>query len=91
MDLKEETSKGMLLLSGASKPVIAIDFASIVYIVFKHQLVAVSIGTPGSTQSGTADAAIWVAACFCGFSERFASDIIEKFEPKSAPQQAKTL
>lgn len=81
MDLKDETSKGMLLLSGASKPLIAIAFASIVYIIFKHQLVAVSMGS--STQPDSADAAIWVAAFLCGFSERFASDIIAKLEPKA--------
>ena len=81
MDLKDETSKGMLLLSGASKPLIAIAFASIVYIVLKHQLVAVSMGA--SSKPDSADAAIWVAAFLCGFSERFASDIIAKLEPKS--------
>ena len=78
MDLGNETSKGMLLLSGASKPLIAIAFACIVYIIMKHQLVAISVGGSGKE---AAEAAIWVAAFLCGFSERFASDIIAKFEP----------
>ena len=82
MDLGNETSKGMLLLSGASKPLVAIAFACIVYIIIKHQLIAVSVG--GLDKPAAAEAAIWVAAFLCGFSERFASDIIAKLEPTDA-------
>ena len=76
LDLREETSRSMLLLSGASKPLVAIAFASVVYIMLKHRLLNVSIGATETT-----DAAFWVAAFLCGFSERFASDIIARLEP----------
>lgn len=78
-DLKEETSKAMLLLSGASKPLVAIAFASIAYIVLKNQIIDLTIGSP---ESG--DAVYWVVAFLCGFSERFTSDIIARIEPGSA-------
>jgi hypothetical protein len=81
MDLGDETSRGMLLLSGASKPLLAIAFASIVYIIFEHQLVAVSLGAPDNDSAR--NAAMCVSAFLCGFSERFASDIIAKFEPQA--------
>lgn len=77
LDLADETAKAMLFLSGASKPLVAISFASIVYIVIKYQLVSVSIGA--NTES--TEAAFWVSAFLCGFSERFASDIIGRLEP----------
>ena len=82
LELNEETSKTLLMLSGASKPLVAIAFASIVYILLKNNLVAVTIG---SSDSSNPDAAYWVAAFLCGFSERFGSDIIARLEPKSDP------
>jgi hypothetical protein len=81
LDLKEETSKAMLMLSGASKPLVAIAFTSIVYIVLKYKLVSITIGSSEAAQSS--DAAFWVAAFLCGFSERFASDIITRLDPKA--------
>ena len=78
LDLKEETSKFLLMLSGASKPLVAIAFASIVYIVLKYKLVAIAIGN-----GSDADPAYWVAAFLCGFSERFGSDIIARLEPQA--------
>jgi hypothetical protein len=83
MDLKEETSKGLLMISGASKPIVAVSFAIIVYLVLKYQLIAVTFaqgsGGPDS------DVAYWVAAFLCGFSERFGSDIIARLEPEAPP------
>ena len=78
LELNEETSRTMLWLSGASKPLIAIGFASVVYIILKYKLVAITIGSPTDEKS---NAAYWVAAFLCGFSERFGSDIIAKLEP----------
>jgi hypothetical protein len=79
LDLAEETSRTLLMLSGASKPLVAVAFAIIVYLILKHQLVALTIGQP---MAGTnSDAGYWVAAFLCGFSERFGSDIIARLKP----------
>jgi hypothetical protein len=85
LDLKEETSRVSTMVSGASKPVVAIAFASIVYIVLKYKLIAVTIGTPEGLSAEADEAAYWIAAFLCGFSERFGSDIISR--PGSATSQ----
>ena len=78
LDLREETSRGLLMLSGASKPLVAIAFASIVYIVLKYKLVAISLGTPDGLSQEADEAAYWIAAFLSGFSERLGSDIVVK-------------
>jgi hypothetical protein len=84
LDLREETSRALLMLSGASKPLVAIAFASIVYIVLKYKLVAVTLGTPEALTHEADEAAYWIAAFLCGFTERFGSDIVVKAEPRPA-------
>lgn len=84
LDLKEETSRTLLMLSGASKPLVAIAFASIVYIVLKYKLIAITIGSPDGIDEAADQAAYWIAAFLCGFSERFGSDIIARLGPKTA-------
>lgn len=79
VDLKDETSKAMILLSGASKPLVAIAFASLAYVILKYKIIDLTIGSASQT-----DAVYWVVAFLCGFSERFTSDIITRIEPGSA-------
>ena len=73
LELRDETSKWMVLLSGAARPVLAVLLAAVVAVILRHGL----IGIAGI--DATRDAAlVWVAAFLCGFSERFASDILER-------------
>ena len=76
LDLKEDAGRALLMVSGASKPVLALAFASIVYIVLKYKLIAVTIGSPEGLSQEADDAAYWIVAFICGFSERFGSDIV---------------
>jgi hypothetical protein len=85
LDLNDETSKPLLMLSGASKPLVAVAFAIIVYLILKYRLLALTIGQ--STDPSSPDAAFWVAAFLCGFSERFGSDIINRLELQSPAQK----
>jgi hypothetical protein len=78
LNLREETSRGLLMLSGASKPLVAIAFASMVYIVLKYKLVAISLGTGEGLGQAANEAAYWIAAFLAGFSERLGSDIVVK-------------
>jgi hypothetical protein len=82
LNLREETSRGLLMLSGASKPLVAIAFASIVYIVLKYKLVAISLGTPEGLSQEADKAAYWIAAFLSGFSERLGSDIVVRPDSK---------
>jgi hypothetical protein len=84
LDLREETSRMLLMLSGASKPLVAIAFATIVYITLKYKLVAVTLGTPEGLSPEADEAAYWIAAFLCGFAERLGSDVVVKAEPRTA-------
>jgi hypothetical protein len=84
LDLREETSRTLLMLSGASKPLIAIAFAAIVYITLKYKLVAVTLGTPEGLSQEADEAAYWIAAFLCGFCERLGSDIVVKADSRTA-------
>ena len=84
LDLREDTSRALLMLSGASKPLVAIAFATIVYITLKYKLVAVTLGTPEALSGEADEAAYWIAAFVCGFAERLGSDIVVKAEPRAA-------
>jgi len=84
LDLREETSRTLLMVSGASKPLVAIAFASIVYIVLKYKLIAITLGTPEGLGLEADEAAYWIAAFLCGFSERLGSDIVVKAAPRTA-------
>lgn len=87
LDLKEETSRALLMMSGASKPVVAIALASIVYIILKYKLIAVTIGAPEGLSPEADDAAYWIAAFICGFGERLGSDIVARLGG-GTPQRA---
>lgn len=88
LDLREETSRALLMMSGASKPVVAIALASIVYIVLKYKLIAVTIGAPEGLSADADEAAYWIAAFLCGFGERLGSDILARLGGGTAQRAA---
>lgn len=76
LDLREETSRKFVIYSAIARPFVAISFASVVYVILKYKIVAITLG--GNTSKEVDDAVLWIAAFLCGFSERFASDILER-------------
>jgi hypothetical protein len=71
IDLKEETSKTMVLIAAAARPALAVIFASVIFVILNNNIISVGTDT-------TKLAMIWVAAFLCGYSERFASDILDR-------------
>lgn len=78
LDFRNETSKKYIIYSAIARPMVAISFASI---VLKYQIVPVQLG---GNESG--DATYWVAAFLCGFSERFASDVLNRISGEKKSQ-----
>lgn len=75
LDLGRETSNFSVFVSGFSRPLIAIFFALIVYLVLDAKILDVKFGSPTDAKIG----AIYLVTSFlCGFSERFAQDIISR-------------
>lgn len=81
IDLKEETGSFSVFVSGFSRPMVAIFFALIVYLILDSKILDVKIGSPSEGKVG----AIYLVTSFlCGFSERFAQDIISRVPFASA-------
>lgn len=75
IDVKEETSNFSVYVSGFSRPLIAMFFAVIVYLILETKILDVKFGSPTENKAG----AIYLVTSFlCGFSERFAQDIISR-------------
>jgi predicted membrane channel-forming protein YqfA (hemolysin III family) len=86
IDLKNETSNFSVFLSGFSRPLIAIFFALIVYLILDTKILDMKLGNPTDSRGG----AIYLVTSFlCGFSERFAQDIISRvpFASKKPTEQ----
>jgi hypothetical protein len=75
IDLREETSTFSVILSGFSRPLIAIFVAVVVYFILDTHMVEIKLGNPTEPR---ADAVYLVTSFLCGFSERFAKDIIAR-------------
>lgn len=86
LDLKNELSRKFVIYLGVAKPLIAISFASVVYVILKNDLVTIA-GNFHIDNGGKA-AFLWVAAFLCGFSERFAVGILNQVSPNSASHDA---
>ena len=87
LDLRNETSRWMVGVSAAARPILAVAFALIMYVIVKGKLLTVGTETTGAEVK---DAVLWVAAFLCGYSERFAADILEKLPlGKSKEEPAK--
>jgi hypothetical protein len=83
IDLRQEPSEVMILISGATKPLVAIIFAVVVFLILDSKVLDIKIGT--SAGGGKNDGIYLVTSFLCGFSERFATDIISRvsFEKKT--------
>jgi hypothetical protein len=74
IDLRQQPSDFMIILSGATKPVVAIIFAIVVFLILDMKILDVRFGS--ATDSG--NKLYLVSSFLCGFSERFATDIISR-------------
>jgi hypothetical protein len=86
LDLKNELSRKFVIYLAIAKPLIAISFASVVYVILKNNLVTIASNFDGD--NGGKEAFLWVAAFLCGFSERFAVGILNQVSPNSASHDA---
>ncbi|TQV88118.1 hypothetical protein [Aliikangiella coralliicola] len=71
--LKQEMAATGVMISAAGKPVVAMFFAIVVYLILEQGIVTIDIGS-----SENSDKFYLVVGFLCGFSERFAQDIIER-------------
>jgi hypothetical protein len=74
IDLKDELRKKWVVISAGTRPLLAIAFASVIYVILKGKIVAFQ----GFDDDEHLLPLIWVAAFLCGFSERFAVDILDR-------------
>jgi hypothetical protein len=75
IDLKDEPMKKMVLVTGATRPALAVIFASVIFVILSNNIVSVKLSS-GSEAAAASLPLVWVAAFMCGYSERFASDLI---------------
>lgn len=75
INLKFETSRELLMISGGARPIVAIFFALIVYLILELRVIDVKFGSPTASN---ANSIFLISAFLCGFSERFAQDILSK-------------
>lgn len=73
IDLRAETSNFSVFMSGFSRPVVAMILAFVVYLILSGHMVDIKLG--GSNDPRLAYLLI---SFLCGFSERFAEDIIAR-------------
>jgi hypothetical protein len=75
IDLKDEPLKKMVLIAAAARPALAVIFASVIFVILSNDIIHFRLGA--DTPAAAAKLAlIWVAAFLCGYSERFATDIL---------------
>lgn len=75
IDLRFATSTPLILISGAARPVIAICLAMVVYLVLDLRILDIKFGSPNEQNQNSL---YLVSSFLCGFSERFAQDILSK-------------
>jgi hypothetical protein len=75
IDLRDQTSLWMIIISGMARPVTGLFFALVVYLVLSLRIVDFHIGA-GTDPSPPA--LFLIAAFMSGFSERFAQDILSR-------------
>jgi hypothetical protein len=81
-ELREEHSRVNLIISGAGRPVIAAILAVVVSILLDLKVVTFHVG-----EQANADARLYLVAAFlCGFSERFAEEVLGRFLPQDESQ-----
>ncbi len=75
IDLRQEPSDFMIILSGVTKPLVAIIFAIVVFLILDLKILDIQFGSSSDTKN---DGIYLVSSFLCGFSERFATDIISR-------------
>jgi hypothetical protein len=84
IDLRDQTSMPLILLSGAARPITAVIFALVLYLLVAANFLELHIGS----QDDTSRQYLYMLVSFlCGFSERFASDILSRFGGELGPIQ----
>jgi hypothetical protein len=73
LDLKEETSNFSVFMSGFSRPLVAMILAVVVYLIVNGHMVDIKLGSSSDPRL-----AYLVMSFLCGFSERFAEDIVAR-------------
>ena len=68
INLRKETRRQWVVVSAATRPLVAIAFASVAHVIITNKMVQF-----GSFETAAVD---WVAAFLCGFSERFGVDLL---------------
>jgi hypothetical protein len=84
IDLKDELRKKMVFFSAMTRPLLAIAFASVVYEILSNNIISIKGFEVHPNVDPGGSGLIWVAAFLCGFSERFAIDILDRV-PLSKP------
>lgn len=79
LDVVQEISPLILVISGLGRPFVASAFALVVYLALTNKLISVSLNDPASAGS------YLVLAFLSGFSERFAQDLLDRFQLSSRP------
>jgi hypothetical protein len=79
-ELQVEHSRVSLLISGASRPIVAALLALVLTLVLDLRIVTFNIGNPAA-----GDGRLYLITSFlCGFSERFAQEILAKILPRES-------
>ena len=79
LDVVQEISRPILLISGLGRPFVASAFALVVYLMLANKLVSVSLNQPDEAGS------YLVVAFLSGFSERFAQDLLDRVQFPTRP------
>ena len=75
IDLDQDASNFLIIVSGATRPIVAIFFALVVYLILDLKILGIQFVTPSQPQK---DGVYLISSFLCGFSERFAEDIISR-------------
>lgn len=82
IDLSKENSRPLITVSGASKPIVAVCFAIVVYLILDLKIVDIQFGAPTEANGNF----VFLISSFpCGFSERFAQDILSRVSSDPKP------
>jgi hypothetical protein len=75
LDLRQNARGQLVFISGIARPVIAIFLSIIVYMILDMGIIDVQFGRDPSARR---ESLYLVTSFLCGFSERFAKDIIAR-------------
>jgi hypothetical protein len=82
IDLRDQTNAALVVLSGATRPITAVIFALVLYLLMSAKLVEIHFGAQDEVGR---ESLIMLVSFLCGFSERFASDILSRFGGELGP------